>query len=95
LKIRNQGKNSICIDSQEIEDQDRPIIGYPCHGQGGNQYFLFTKTDEIRRADKCLDFSLEKGKLREPSNIFSMECHQLKGNQMWSYVVRIFLSFSY
>lgn len=85
MKIRNHGKREICIDSQEIEDHDRPIVGYPCHGQGGNQYFLLSKNDEIRREEKCLDYAT--GKLHEPLQIHSMECHSMKGNQMWSYVV--------
>jgi len=84
-EIRNQGKSSICIDSQDIEDHDRPLIGYVCHGQGGNQYFLLSKNFEIRREDKCLDYA--GGKILEPSKIRSMECHSQKGNQMWKFNV--------
>lgn len=85
VKIRNAGKNTVCIDSQEIEDRDRPVIGYPCHGQGGNQYFLLSKNFEIRREEKCLDYSAAS--LQQPSKILSMECHSMKGNQMWNYNV--------
>ncbi len=85
FKIRNFAKKDICIDSQEVEDHNRPIIGYPCHGQGGNQYFLLSKNYEIRREEKCLDYA--GGELHEPSKILSMECHSMKGNQMWSYTV--------
>lgn len=93
LKIRNNGKPSICVDSQEIEDHDKPIIGYTCHGLGGNQYFLLSKTYEIRREEKCLDYA--PGKLREPLKIRSMDCHSLQGNQMWSYEVYLSSSTNY
>ena len=84
-EIRNQGKQKICIDSQEIEDHNRPIIGYDCHGQGGNQYFLLSKNHEIRREEKCLDYA--PGQLRAPSQIHSIECHSMKGNQVWTFTV--------
>jgi polypeptide N-acetylgalactosaminyltransferase len=93
LQIRNYGKRNICVDSQEIEDQDKPIIGYTCHGQGGNQYFLLSKNYEIRREEKCLDYAL--GQLREPLKILSMECHSMKGNQMWSYSVYFSISINH
>ncbi|CAF1013872.1 unnamed protein product [Rotaria sp. Silwood1] len=82
-EIRSQGKINVCIDSQEVEDRDRAIIGYPCHGQGGNQYFLYSKNYEVRREEKCLDYP--GGHLREPNRIVSMTCHSMQGNQMWFY----------
>jgi polypeptide N-acetylgalactosaminyltransferase len=85
VQIRNQGKNNICIDSQEVADRDKSIIGYPCHGQGGNQYFLLSKVFEIRREEKCLDYI--NAKQKEPGQIRSMNCHGQKGNQMWFYEV--------
>ena len=73
------------MDSQEIESQDKPIIGYSCHGQGGNQFFLLTKNHEIRREEKCLDYPGPH--LNEPDSIISMTCHSMQGNQMWIYEV--------
>ena len=90
-EIRNLGKRKICIDSQEIEDHDRPIIGYECHSQGGNQYFLLSKNYEIRREEKCLDYA--PGQVHLPSQIRSIECHSMKGNQLWSFTVCTFSSF--
>ena len=29
---------------------------WPCHSQGGNQYWLLSKKGELRRDDACLDF---------------------------------------
>ncbi|CAF2836945.1 unnamed protein product [Rotaria sp. Silwood2] len=82
-EIRSRGKIDVCIDSQEVEDHDRPIIGFPCHGHGGNQYFLYSKNYEIRREEKCVDYP--EGHLNEPERILSMACHSMKGNQMWFY----------
>ncbi|CAF0744828.1 unnamed protein product [Adineta steineri] len=83
-EIRNQGKIKVCIDSQSSsDDAGKAVIGFPCHGQGGNQFFLLTKMFEIRKEDKCFDFG--SGKLHEEGAIRSMGCHSMKGNQMWSY----------
>jgi polypeptide N-acetylgalactosaminyltransferase len=84
VKIRNYAKMNICVDSQEIVDQDKPIIAYPCHGQAGNQFFLLTKNYEIRYEDKCLDYA---GGIGEAGKIRSMLCHSMQGNQMWFYEV--------
>ncbi|CAF0970673.1 unnamed protein product [Adineta ricciae] len=84
-EIRSRSKTNICIDSQEIEDTDKAVIGYPCHGQGGNQYFLMSKTFEIRREDKCLDYAGGHNELRKPGKITSFTCHSMQGNQMWTY----------
>ncbi|CAF1291796.1 unnamed protein product [Rotaria sordida] len=82
-ELRNLGKINVCIDSQTVGHIDRPIIGYPCHGQGGNQYFLFSKNNEIRHEEKCLDYA--GGNLHVPDTIVTLSCHSMKGNQMWFY----------
>ncbi|CAF3542789.1 unnamed protein product [Rotaria sp. Silwood1] len=84
-EIRNRGKSSICMDSQEIEDGDKPIIGYPCHGQAGNQFFLMSKLFEIRREEKCLDYPGGQSELGKPGKVVSFSCHSMQGNQMWTY----------
>jgi len=86
-KIRSRAKTNICVDSQEVEDSDRSVIGYPCHGQAGNQYFLMSKTFEIRREDKCLDYAGGHSELKKPGKIISFPCHSMQGNQMWTYEV--------
>lgn len=75
------------MDSQEVDDGDKSVIGYSCHGQGGNQYFLMSKTFEIRREDKCLDYAGGQGQLSQPGKIVSLSCHSMQGNQMWHYEV--------
>lgn len=83
-EIRSKSKTNICVDSQ-AEDGDKPIISYPCHGLAGNQYFLMSKTFEIRREDKCLDYAGGQGELKKPAKILSISCHSMQGNQMWTY----------
>jgi len=78
----------MCVDSQEVDDGDKPIIAYPCHGLAGNQYFLMSKTFEIRREDKCLDYAGGLGELKKPAKILSFTCHSMQGNQMWTYEVK-------
>lgn len=87
FKIRSRGKANTCVDSQEIDDGDKPIIGYPCHGQGGNQFFLMSKTFEIRREEKCLDYAGGQSGLKQPKKVVSYTCHSMQGNQMWNYGV--------
>ena len=49
---------------------------WPCHGQGGNQYWLLSKEGELRRDEACLDFGGEevRGAI-SVSHIISISCH--------------------
>ncbi|XP_048379425.1 polypeptide N-acetylgalactosaminyltransferase 6-like isoform X2 [Stegostoma tigrinum] len=46
-EIKNQGTGS-CLDVGENNHGGKPLIMYPCHGMGGNQYFEYTSLSEIR-----------------------------------------------
>ncbi|XP_054162032.1 putative polypeptide N-acetylgalactosaminyltransferase 9 [Oppia nitens] len=80
-EIRNLGGDSpskMCVDSPARKSEfHKPIGLYPCHNQGGNQYWLFSKEGEIRRDEACLDFA---GK-----DVILYPCHGSKGNQHWIY----------
>ncbi|XP_015432878.1 PREDICTED: putative polypeptide N-acetylgalactosaminyltransferase 9 isoform X2 [Dufourea novaeangliae] len=70
--------SSICIDSPgKPEDLHQPVGLYPCHRQGGNQYWMLSKTGEIRRDESCLDYS--------GTDVILYPCHGSKGNQQWVY----------
>ncbi|XP_043506728.1 putative polypeptide N-acetylgalactosaminyltransferase 9 isoform X2 [Frieseomelitta varia] len=70
--------SSICIDSPgKPEDLHQPVGLYPCHRQGGNQYWMLSKTGEIRRDESCLDYS--------GADVILYPCHGSKGNQQWIY----------
>ncbi|XP_042200291.1 polypeptide N-acetylgalactosaminyltransferase 6 [Callorhinchus milii] len=45
--IKNKGTGS-CLDVGEQNHGGKPLILYPCHGMGGNQYFEYTHQTEIR-----------------------------------------------
>jgi hypothetical protein len=46
-----------------------------------------SKTFEIRREEKCLDYAGGQGELGKPGKILSFSCHAMQGNQMWTYEV--------
>ncbi|XP_011700985.1 PREDICTED: putative polypeptide N-acetylgalactosaminyltransferase 9 isoform X2 [Wasmannia auropunctata] len=73
-----QVTSGMCIDSSgKAEDLHQPVGMYPCHRQGGNQYWMLSKTGEIRRDESCLDYS--------GSDVILYPCHGSKGNQQWIY----------
>jgi hypothetical protein len=46
-----------------------------------------SKTFEIRREEKCLDYAGGQSELHKPGKILSFNCHSMQGNQMWTYEV--------
>ncbi|XP_076461829.1 polypeptide N-acetylgalactosaminyltransferase 5-like [Babylonia areolata] len=77
-EIRSKAK-PMCIDSPaDHNSYHKAVSMWPCHGQGGNQYWMLSKSGEIRRDDGCLDFG-------GGSDVILFPCHGLKGNQEWVY----------
>ncbi|XP_064536203.1 putative polypeptide N-acetylgalactosaminyltransferase 9 isoform X2 [Drosophila montana] len=66
----------MCVDAPKTGDES-PVGVYPCHGQGGHQYWMLSKAGEIRRDQSCLDYA---GK-----DVILFGCHGSKGNQFWTY----------
>uniref|UniRef100_A0A914E2T4 Polypeptide N-acetylgalactosaminyltransferase n=1 Tax=Acrobeloides nanus TaxID=290746 RepID=A0A914E2T4_9BILA len=78
--IRNGAPHShpMCADSPVgDEHHNKPVSPYPCHEQGGNQYWMLSKDGEIRRDESCIDYA---GK-----DVMIFPCHSMKGNQEWKY----------
>ncbi|XP_032517068.1 putative polypeptide N-acetylgalactosaminyltransferase 9 isoform X4 [Danaus plexippus] len=77
-EIRNIGFERTCLDSPTRKsDHHKPVGLYPCHRQGGNQYWMYSKNGEIRRDETCLDYS--------GHDVVLYPCHGAKGNQLWLY----------
>lgn len=79
-EVRNMGGEgrSMCLDSPARRDNlHKPVGLYPCHGQGGNQFWMLSRDGEIRRDEACLDYA---GK-----DVILYPCHGSKGNQLWLY----------
>jgi polypeptide N-acetylgalactosaminyltransferase len=76
-EIRNNWSRQ-CVDSAvKSDDLHKPVGLWPCHNQGGNQYWMMSKEGEIRRDEACLDFA--------GSDVILYPCHGSKGNQFWEY----------
>lgn len=78
-EVRNVGYgNRTCLDAPGGKKNLRKPVGlYPCHNQGGNQYWMLSKTGEIRRDEACLDYAGQ--------DVILYPCHGSKGNQFWNY----------
>ncbi|XP_058465953.1 putative polypeptide N-acetylgalactosaminyltransferase 9 isoform X1 [Malaya genurostris] len=78
-EVRNMGYgNRTCLDAPGGKKNLRKPAGlYPCHNQGGNQYWMLSKTGEIRRDEACLDYAGQ--------DVILYPCHGSKGNQFWNY----------
>ncbi|XP_046965496.1 putative polypeptide N-acetylgalactosaminyltransferase 9 isoform X3 [Vanessa cardui] len=77
-EIRNVAFEKTCLDSPTRKsDHHKPVGLYPCHRQGGNQYWMYSKNGEIRRDETCLDYSGHE--------VVLYPCHGAKGNQLWLY----------
>lgn len=50
---------------------------WPCHNQGGNQYWLMSKEGEIRRDEACFDYT-------GSGTVNMYVCHGQGGNQKWT-----------
>ncbi|RUS86465.1 hypothetical protein EGW08_005780 [Elysia chlorotica] len=77
-EVRSKAK-PMCVDSPaDHRNYHKTVKMWPCHNQGGNQFWMLSKSGEIRRDDGCLDYSGGDGVIIYP-------CHGQKGNQEWQY----------
>jgi polypeptide N-acetylgalactosaminyltransferase len=81
--IKNMGFiNNMCLDAAAHDSQMKADVKfYGCHNLGGNQFFEYTRDNEIKRRFNCLDYN------EETKELAFLSCHKNKGNQYWSYHV--------
>ncbi|KAL5006875.1 hypothetical protein ScPMuIL_015681 [Solemya velum] len=77
-EIRNKAVPT-CLEGTHHGQNGVPITTYSCHGKRGNQYWILTKNDEVRREEICWDHNPVNGQ------VTMYECHSHKGNQQWKY----------
>ena len=58
---------------------NKPVKMWPCHNQGGNQYWLMSDAGEIRRDEACIDYTGQ-------GTVNMYMCHGQGGNQKWDYL---------
>lgn len=68
---------SACLDISSRSNKKTASL-WPCHGQGGNQYWMLSQTGEIRNEEECFDYT--------GSEVLLLPCHGQKGNQEWRFV---------
>jgi len=76
-EVRNPW-SALCIDSGVTSEHfNQPVKLHPCHNMGGHQYWMFSKTGEIRRDEACLDYA------GDGDRVILYPCHGGGGNQQW------------
>ncbi|XP_060944887.1 polypeptide N-acetylgalactosaminyltransferase 3 [Limanda limanda] len=89
--VKSVGKDS-CLDAGENNEGGKELIMYPCHGQGGNQYFEYSTHQEIRhniQKELCLHgasgaLKLEDCQLKGRNTLVGVEQKWvLKDNQLF------------
>ncbi|KAL3832577.1 hypothetical protein ACJMK2_024210 [Sinanodonta woodiana] len=78
-EIRNKAKPMCADGNVEANQLNKPLISYPCHNDGGNQYWLLSTENEIRRDSGCWDY------VGGSAEIKLFGCHGQRGNQEWIY----------
>ncbi|XP_056418656.1 polypeptide N-acetylgalactosaminyltransferase 6 [Hyla sarda] len=85
--IKNEGSQS-CLDVGENNHGGKPLIMYPCHGMGGNQYFEYTKQKELRHnigKQLCLCSKYGPGQVELRECQYKGKGSSVPGNEEWEF----------
>lgn len=75
-----------CIDASKARGQlEKPIKALKCHYKGGNQIWYYSKNNEIRRDDACVDYPHGMKGIHQADKVITYPCHGERGNQEWVY----------
>ncbi|XP_062893104.1 polypeptide N-acetylgalactosaminyltransferase 6-like [Mobula hypostoma] len=84
--IKNKGTGS-CLDAGENNHGGKPLIMYPCHGMGGNQYFEYTSQSEIRHnVGKQLCLHAMYGQLLLQQCKYTGKDTKVPGEEHWEFL---------
>jgi polypeptide N-acetylgalactosaminyltransferase len=84
-EIRNRNDSSKCLESNE-DSTEKPIVSSACSGKGGTQYWMMSKSNEIRREEICFAYAGAMTALGQKDSIQTSKCSnngQLSVNQKW------------
>lgn len=79
LQFDNIGKAGNCLDTLGHRDAGDTVGVSTCHNLGGNQLFMISEADEIRKNNLCLDGTQISAVVK------LLVCHGHGGNQKWVY----------
>ncbi|KAL7678088.1 hypothetical protein ACOME3_004317 [Neoechinorhynchus agilis] len=82
-EIRNEA-DPYCLDAP-AKTSNEIIVTYACHGLSGNQLWYYTKNNEIRRDDMCMDYAGGLSGVGKENKITTYNCHGGRGNQDWTF----------
>ncbi|XP_075708049.1 polypeptide N-acetylgalactosaminyltransferase 6 [Rhinoderma darwinii] len=85
--IKNEGSQN-CLDVGENNHGGKPLIMYPCHGMGGNQYFEYTTQRELRHnigKQLCLCSKYGPGQVELRECQFKGKGTSIPGNEEWEF----------
>lgn len=74
-----------CIDTMNKNKEGADLGMYPCHGQGGTQYFAGSKSNEIRVPGVGWEYCVDGNGGRVFQPVILYKCHGGGGAQHWEY----------
>ncbi|CAF0710702.1 unnamed protein product [Brachionus calyciflorus] len=92
----SQTKNVVCLQSENVRRKAKMLKKIPLKPGSCNvhepyklefnkQMWYYSKENEIRRDDICLDYPGGLRDVNQPDKIITFPCHGEKGNQEWIY----------
>ncbi|NP_001167507.1 UDP-N-acetyl-alpha-D-galactosamine:polypeptide N-acetylgalactosaminyltransferase 6 (GalNAc-T6) isoform X1 [Xenopus laevis] len=85
--VKNEGAQK-CLDVGENNHGGKPLIMYPCHGMGGNQYFEYSTHKELRHniaKQLCLRSKYGPGQVELGECQYKGKKTTVPGNEEWEF----------
>nr|XP_033793174.1 polypeptide N-acetylgalactosaminyltransferase 6 isoform X3 [Geotrypetes seraphini] len=85
FRIKNVGAK-YCLDTGENNNGERPLIMYPCHNMGGNQYFEYTSQKELQNTistELCVEYNSIDSVVILAECVFKRKSEFFSKDQQW------------